>query len=92
MSPTSRAAPPSPPPPLLLPPRVDPSSLKVMKHLTAFRCQVVKLFAKHLKLEEQKVMLKKGIFPLAVRDERDREQAVSIGEKNETERVCLHRT
>lgn len=41
---------------------------KVMKHLTAFRCQVVKLFAKHLKIEEQKVMLKKGIFPLGVSD------------------------
>ena len=40
---------------------------KVMKHLTAFRCQVVKLFAKHLKIEEQKVMLRKGCFPLAVR-------------------------
>ncbi|CAM9427675.1 unnamed protein product [Pylaiella littoralis] len=35
-----------------------------MKHLTAFRCQVVKLFAKHLKVEEQKVMLRKGCFPL----------------------------
>ena len=41
---------------------------KVMKHLTAFRCQVVKLFAKHLKIEEQKVMLRKGIFPLGVRE------------------------
>lgn len=40
--------------------------VEVMKHLTAFRCQVVKLFAKHLKIEEQKVMLKKGCFPLAV--------------------------
>ena len=40
---------------------------KVMKHLTAFRCQVLKLFAKHLKIEEQKVMLRKGCFPLAVR-------------------------
>ncbi|CAN0538109.1 unnamed protein product, partial [Ectocarpus sp. 8 AP-2014] len=37
-----------------------------MKHLTAFRCQVVKLFAKHLKIEEQKVMLRKGCFPLGV--------------------------
>eukprot|EP00904_Undaria_pinnatifida_P011338 jgi/Undpi1/7334/HiC_scaffold_22.g09807.m1 len=40
--------------------------VEVMKHLTAFRCQVVKLFAKHLKIEEQKVMLRKGCFPLAV--------------------------
>lgn len=27
----------------------------------------MKLFAKHLKLEEQKVMLKKGCFPIGVR-------------------------
>ncbi|CAN0226847.1 unnamed protein product [Ectocarpus sp. 12 AP-2014] len=40
--------------------------VEVMKHLTAFRCQVVKLFAKHLKIEEQKVMLRKGCFPLGV--------------------------
>eukprot|EP00752_Nemacystus_decipiens_P011919 g10569.t1 len=40
--------------------------VEVMKHLTAFRCQVVKLFAKHLKIEEQKVMLKKGCFPIGV--------------------------
>ncbi|CAN0517087.1 unnamed protein product, partial [Laminaria digitata] len=40
--------------------------VEVMKHLTAFRCQVLKLFAKHLKIEEQKVMLRKGCFPLAV--------------------------
>ncbi|CAM9551780.1 unnamed protein product [Scytosiphon promiscuus] len=40
--------------------------VEVMKHLTAFRCQVVKLFAKHLKMEEQKVMLRKGCFPLGV--------------------------
>ncbi|CAM9972194.1 unnamed protein product [Ectocarpus sp. 12 AP-2014] len=40
--------------------------VEVMKNLTAFRCQVVKLFAKHLKIEEQKVMLRKGCFPLGV--------------------------
>lgn len=39
---------------------------QVMKSLAAFRCQVVKLFAKHLKMDEQRKMLRKGCFPLAV--------------------------
>ncbi|CAM9207289.1 unnamed protein product [Choristocarpus tenellus] len=40
--------------------------VKVIKALTAFRCQVLKLFAKHLKMDEQKTMLRKACFPLAV--------------------------
>lgn len=43
------------------------SVLQVIKSLTSFRCQVVKLFAKHLKVEDQQLMLKKACFPIAVR-------------------------
>jgi hypothetical protein len=37
----------------------------VIKALTAFRCQVLKLFAKHLKPSEQAKMLRR-YFPIAV--------------------------
>ncbi|CAM9915376.1 unnamed protein product, partial [Discosporangium mesarthrocarpum] len=40
--------------------------VKVIKAMAAFRCHVLKLFAKHMDLEEQKKMLQKACFPLAV--------------------------